>query len=252
MNSSVNKFFPLVLALHFAVGTLAQANESTVAVQANKPAHIDVSIKETTKRKLMTKLSTLNFFSANFSQQVFTESGELIEESTGTLALSKPNLANWQVLTPDELSIVADGDNVWFYNPWIEQVSIYSLSAAIAHTPILLLTSNDEALWQQYTVSEIPAQSGEQPRVQGVVEGKVEESNETFLISANDINSQIKTLTLVFNTQAQGGQLSQFSFLDTTGQLSRITLTAFNDKQAPNPALFSFIAPEGTQVDDQR
>jgi outer membrane lipoprotein carrier protein len=185
------------------------------------------------KSILMAKLYQLNFFTAHFSQQVLSESGDIIEESTGKLAISKPNLANWQVLTPDELSIVSDGANVWFYNPWIEQVSVYALSAAIARTPILLLTSKDETLWQQYKVVQEDSQ-GEQ---------------ESFVISAIDANSQIKSLTLVFNEDAQ---LSQFSFLDATGQLSHVTLSQFNDQHAPKQDLFHFVVPQDTQIDDQR
>lgn len=190
------------------------------------------------KAVLMSKLSSLNFFTADFSQQVVSESGELIEESTGNLAISKPNLANWQVITPDELSIVSDGENVWFYNPWIEQVSIYSLSAAIARTPILLLTSKDESLWQQYSVAENF--------------DTVKDDSESFTITAIDKNSQIRSLTLIFNSKDNGGELRQFSFLDATGQLSHVALNNFNAKQAPNANLFNFEVPEGVQIDDQR
>jgi len=190
------------------------------------------------KALLMNKLSSLDFFSADFTQQVVSESGELIEESTGKLAISKPNLANWQVISPDELSIVSDGENVWFYNPWIEQVSIYSLSAAIARTPILLLTSKDETLWQQYSVAQNL--------------NAAKDNSESFTITANDKNSQIKSLTLIFNSKDNGGELSQFSFLDATGQLSHVTLTKFDDKQAPNSDLFNFDVPNGVQIDDQR
>ena len=190
-------------------------NLPSIALAQSSP--IEDNANCDSKSILMKKLNQLNFFTANFSQQVLSESGEVIEESTGKLAISKPNLANWQVLTPDELSIVSDGASVWFYNPWIEQVSVYALSAAIARTPILLLTSKDEALWQQYNVEQKGCQ-GEQ---------------ESFIISAIDTNSQIKSLTLVFKKMEHGSQLSQFSFLDATGQLSHIKLSEFNDQQAP-------------------
>ncbi|MDP7592337.1 MAG: outer membrane lipoprotein chaperone LolA [Litorilituus sp.] len=187
---------------------------------------------------LMKKLSDLNFFSADFTQQVVNESGDIIEQSTGKLAISKPNLAHWQVLSPDELSIVSDGEDVWFYNPWIEQVSIYSLSAAIARTPILLLTSKDENLWQQYNVAKNS--------------NSAQHNSESYTISAKDKHSQIKSLTLIFNNQVNGGQLSQFSFLDATGQLSHVTLKKFDDKQKPQADFFRFDVPDDVQIDDQR
>lgn len=233
----------ITLALSISSSNLsAQVNDlsSVELVQATQPTQVVKNTNSASKNLLMAKLSHLDFFTANFSQQVLSESGEVIEESTGKLAISKPNLANWQVLTPDELSIVSDGSSVWFYNPWIEQVSVYALSAAIARTPILLLTSKDETLWQQYHVEQKGSTEQDMPQ--------------TFIISAIDNNSQIKSLTLIFKAKKAGGegQLSEFSFLDATGQLSRIRLSAFNDQQAPAPALFHFETPQGTQIDDQR
>lgn len=189
---------------------------------------------ESSKSLLRSKLASLNFFTANFTQEVVSESGELLEKSSGNLAISKPNLANWHTQEPDELTIVSDGTDVWFYNPWIEQVSVYSLSAAIASTPILLLTSKDEMLWQQYSVSQ---------------------SNTSFVISAKDPNSQIKNLTLEFAADAHDNQksnLSQFSFLDATGQVSNIKLASFDTVTVPDQSLFNFTIPENVQLDDQR
>ena len=203
-------------------------DKSPQASQASPQVLIDA------KSVLMAKLAVLNHFSANFSQKVLSESGEMLEQSSGKLAIRKPNLANWHTLEPDELAIVSDGQDVWFYNPWIEQVSVYALSAAIAKTPILLLTSKDESLWQEYEVTKL-----------------ANTKNDSFVISAIDLNSQIKSLTLVFDHE-NDGQLTQFSFLDATGQLSNISLSDFDAKHQPNPSLFDFVIPDGVQMDDQR
>ena len=209
--------------------TLADTHDkSPKTSQASTQVLIDA------KSVLMAKLADLNYFSANFSQEVLSDKGEMLEQSSGKLAISKPNLANWHTLEPDELAIVSDGQDVWFYNPWIEQVSVYALSAAIAKTPILLLTSKDEALWQEYEVTKL-----------------ANTPNESFVISAKDLNSQIKSLTLVFNHENEG-QLTQFSFLDATGQLSNITLSNFNAQHKPKASLFDFVLPAGVQIDDQR
>ncbi|MBL0710970.1 MAG: outer membrane lipoprotein chaperone LolA [Colwellia sp.] len=239
MSIQLKKSIPLAVALTLSANHFVQANELAIPTHASDKVSDKASEKKSDyKRILMTKLSKLKFFTAHFSQQVLDETGEVIEESTGDIAISKPNLAYWQVLTPDELTIVSDGNNVWFYNPWIEQVSVYSLSAAISHTPILLLTSKDESLWQQYNVTQ-----QEQSNVK---------NQESFIINAIDTNSQVRSLTLTFKASSQGGQLTEFSFLDATGQLSHIKLTDFNDQQPPNTDLFNFVIPEDTQLDDQR
>lgn len=226
----------LVIALSFITGSITSVMAES---QVNSPITLEVS-----KKLLRSKLAGLNFFSANFNQEVVSEAGELLEQSSGKLAISKPNLANWHTLEPDELAIVSDGSDVWFYNPWIEQVSVYSLSAAIAKTPILLLTSQDESLWQQYTVNQ-----------ENTSHTKASLQSERFVISAKDPNSQIKSLTIVFSSNAQQikvSELSHFSFLDATGQVSHIELSNFDAQKQPESSLFNFMVPEGVQIDDQR
>lgn len=197
------------------------------------------------KSILSSKLENLDYFSAKFEQTVVSDYGEIIEKSSGKLAISKPNLANWHTLEPDELEIVSDGTDVWFYNPWIEQVSIYSLTAAIAKTPILLLTSKDKTLWEQYSVDKVNTDFQD-------LTLKKEDETESFVITSKDANSQIKSLTLIFDSNTENNNLKQFSFLDATGQLSHVKLTDFNKTIMPNLSLFNFIVPEGVQIDDQR
>jgi outer membrane lipoprotein carrier protein len=231
----MNKMFFVNSAL--VIGLSVVTSSLTPVMAESKisfPAKVELS-----KKLLRTKLAHLYYFSANFTQKVVSEAGELLEQSSGSLAISRPNLANWHTVEPDELAIVSDGRDVWFYNPWIEQVSVYSLSAAIAKTPILLLTSKDEVLWQQYTVSQEHV----------INQDKVNQQVERFVISAKDTNSQIKSLTLVFSAQ---DELDQFSFLDATGQVSHIKLSNFDAQNAPDSSLFTFMVPEDIQIDDQR
>jgi outer membrane lipoprotein carrier protein len=244
----INKYVkPLAFTMTSALMTISptvinfvQADELKITPNNTQPVEV---VPVTAKSILMAKLANVDHFSANFNQEVLSESGEMLEQSSGELAISKPNLASWYTIEPDELKIVSDGQDVWFYNPWIEQVSVYSLSAAIAKTPILLLTSKDEALWQQYNVTQkVAAETSEIAEI----------SSTSFVISAKDVNSQIKSLTLVFEPNEKGGQLKQFSFLDATGQLSHIKLSDFNAQNIPAKTLFSFVLPDGVQVDDQR
>lgn len=248
MNIKYVKPFALAIAFNLSMSNVAQASELAVTLgDASSTTQQSTTEKATTEKTseaksiLMAKLANLNYFSANFNQIVLSESGEILEQSSGKLAISKPNLANWHTIEPDELAIVSDGQDVWFYNPWIEQVSVYSLSAAIAKTPILLLTSKDETLWQQYTVTK-----------GNITKESVTKNSESFVISAKDVNSQIKSLTLIFDSSKENGKLKQFSFLDATGQLSHIKLTDFDDQSVPEASLFNFVVPEDVQIDDQR
>lgn len=234
-------FRPLVLT---SVLVPVLALSSTVAYAAQTPAEpitattALVSPSSEAKEHLMAKLSKLAFFSAEFSQNILDAQGEILQQGSGTIAISKPNLVNWKTITPDETLIVSDGNTLWFYDPFIEQASAYSLAKSIHNTPILLLTSDEPQLWQQYTVIE----------QQGVVEKGLR-----FVVMPKDANSQIKKLTLTFtDTENNDVQLSEFSFQDATGQISQINLGKFNSKTKPAETLFNFSLPEGVRLEDKR
>ncbi len=190
------------------------------------------------KGHLMTTLAKLAFFSADFSQKILDGQGQVLQEGSGTLAIRKPNLVNWKTITPDETLIISDGNTLWFYDPFIEQASAYSLAKSIHNTPILLLTSDEPTLWQQYNV----------------IEQSVDVDNGLrFVVMPKDASSQIKKLTLSFTeTKTNDIELSEFSFQDATGQVSQIILGQFNAKNKPDAALFTFSLPEGVRLEDKR
>jgi len=220
-------------------------NDFSADVLINKaPARVGQAI--TVKEQLMTKLSKLAFFSANFNQQIISENGELLQQGGGNLAISKPNLVNWRTTSPDETLIVSDGNTLWFYDPFIEQASAYSLAKSIHNTPILLLTSDAPQLWQQYHVTQDSDEVLQANSQQG----------QRFIITPIDKNSQIKRLTLRFNTADVSGdndvQLSEFSFQDASGQVSKISLSDFNSSTEPSSDLFKFTLPQGVRLEDKR
>ncbi|MBA6342651.1 outer membrane lipoprotein chaperone LolA [Colwellia sp. MB02u-10] len=206
------------------------ANNAFNMTTSNVMTHTAEKKVDESKRELMAILAKIEFFSAEFNQQIFDEAGNKLQQGSGLLAVSKPNLVNWQTIMPDESLIVSDGKNLWFYDPFVEQVSVYTLESAIANTPILLITSNDEQLWQDYSVKQL--------------------TDNRYLISANNENSRVKSLELSFVQKLNHLELAAFNILDATGQLSVITL--IHQDKAPKASLFKFSVPEGVYLDDQR
>jgi outer membrane lipoprotein carrier protein len=205
-----------------------------VKAEANAPSHDATLVQpgtqtlSTAKKALMKKLANLIAFKANFEQQIFNEEGQLLQTNQGNLAVSKPNLLYWHIKTPDESLIVSDGKTLWFYDPFIEQVSLYAIDKAINNTPVLLLVSPEPNIWQNYHVKQL--------------------SENHFSIMSKDENSQVKSLTLVFTEN----RLTNFEILDATGQISRITLTHTKELTADDKHLFQFTPAQGVEIDDQR
>lgn len=201
--------------------------ESTVDTLSNSISESTAHSSEI-KADLMAKLSQIQYISAEFTQVVVSDLGETLQEAKGTITISKPDLINWHTTEPDETLIVSNGKNLWFYDPFIEQVSLYSFDKSIANTPVLLLTSEDPSLWNNFKVTQ--------------------EEVGKYLIKSLAVDSQIKSLTLTFEKE----RLSQLSILDSTGQLSHIRLLNIDFTTKPDDSLFDFIVPEGVMLDDQR
>jgi len=216
--------------------SVARQSSDTAGELTSEVTKFNTQNPSIAKKKLKTLLNEISFFSADFSQKVVDEEANVIQQGQGHLVVSKPNLFRWQTNEPEETLIVSDGKTLWSFDPFIDQASAYTIDASIANTPILLLSSNDEKLWENYSVTQA--------------------NPDTFLIHANDNNSRIKTLELNFNTQEKTQnsklKLSGFSLLDSTGQLSVFKLTDFDRDTRPESALFNFILPEGVDLDDQR
>lgn len=230
MNFSLKKIVVISLctaALSTNISFSAFALQTNQPIEPVKLLSSNISVAKTA---LMEKLATIKYFSADFSQQILDADGNELKNASGTLAVKKPNLVHWNTAEPDESLIVSDGDTLWYLDPFVEQVSAFHLDKALMNTPILLLTSNEPELWRHYSVSSM--------------------NENTFLIHANDTNSQVKTLELRFKENFN--ELDSFTILDATGQLSIFKLSKLEQKVSPDSALFNFIIPEGIELDDQR
>jgi len=236
-----NNFKPLLLiatlSASFSLYALQQEVESKAELSNEHSAELSQEKADNdkvelglAKQILMARLAKFDHFSADFSQQVIDEEKNLLQQGAGKLAVQKPNLVYWQTEQPEESLIVSDGKTLWVFNPFIEQATAYPVDASVANTPILLLTSTDETLWQQYSISQ--------------------QGDDDYLIHANDENARVKTLELNFITDS--AKLQSFSILDSTGQLSVFKLQNVSLIDEIAASKFTFVVPEGVYLDDQR
>jgi outer membrane lipoprotein carrier protein len=87
----------------------------------------------------------LNTLRATFTQNVKDARGKAVDQSTGTLVVSRPGKFRWEV-QPKAGSgaagqlLVADGRNVWFLDRDLEQVTVKPMDTALSSTPAMLLS----------------------------------------------------------------------------------------------------------------
>lgn len=185
------------------------------------------SVFATPKETLSERLALTDGFSAKFEQQVISPDGDVVMEGNGVVDIARPSLFRWETLAPDENLLVSDGQSLWYYSPFIEQVTIYNQEQATEQTPFVLLTRNRASDWDAYQVEE----KGD---VFTLMPTAVDSNQGQFQITI-DTHGVVKG----FNVIEQDGQRSQFTFADVK-------------QQKPQASRFKFDVPDGVEVDDQR
>ena len=107
-------------------------------------------------RGFFSEVQTLH---AAFHQSVLTEGLQSIDESDGELWLSRPGRFRWEYGDPLEQVVVADGQQVWVYDPGLEQAVVRNQDEMLGDTPAGLLAGNaDPSL--SYLVEVLGNQEG--------------------------------------------------------------------------------------------
>ncbi|WP_417664129.1 outer membrane lipoprotein chaperone LolA [Pseudidiomarina donghaiensis] len=190
-----------------------------------------VGATEADRQALLKRLHNLTTLSADFSQQVTDINGELVQQLHGNMALSRPNLLHWQTDAPDETVMIADGQNLWYYNPFVEQVTVYDQTNAVSQSPLLLLLDGESGAWHQYDVK---------------AEGN------SFALQPKPNAESLQSLQLVFAENGADAAITRIILDDGQGQISTINLENVVLNQALSESLFQFELPDGVDVDDQR
>lgn len=185
------------------------------------------SVMAAPKDELSQRLQMNDGFSADFSQQLISPEGDIVMEGQGNVEIARPSLFRWTTTAPDENVLVSDGKSLWYYSPFIEQVSIYWQEQATEQTPFVLLTRNRASDWDNYAV---------------------EQQGNTFTLTPTAADSNQGQFKLNIDLQ---GKVAGFSVIEQDGQQSTFT---FNNVKLRKPSedRFTFVIPQGVEVDDQR
>lgn len=172
-------------------------------------------------------LQGLEGLQAQFTQTLTDRAGKVTDESTGTLAIKRPNRFRWDYRQPHEQTIVADGKRVWLYDADLEQVTVRALDNTLSATPAMLL-SGEGKLDDNF----IATQNSQEQGVQWV---RLEPKR-------ND--TDFKWVRLGF----AGADLKFMQLADKLGQTTTLTFSGFERNPPLDPARFVFDVPPGADV----
>lgn len=206
---SLKNLFPWLLL----ISTLAVSVFSGIANASNT-------------EQLRQQLAQIKTLAGQFEQKIY-EQDEQVEVLFGEFALARPNKLYWAVNEPDESVLIADGETIWYYNPFIEQVSLFSQADLTTANPLLVLLENDRL--DDFSIHYLTAENGQ----------------EHWLVRSADGQE----LSLIFT---QTKQLLAMALEDGYGQRSYVTFKQLKTNQMIPAERFLFIVPEGVELDDQR
>ena len=179
------------------------------------------------KQQLKVKLAMLATYQANFTQTVVDIENTLLQQATGRIVLQQPNNLYWELFEPNESVLLADGDNIWNVDPFLEQVQVFASDTTLENNPLILLTNPDSSKWQEFEVSQ---------------------SDSQFIITPRELNGGIESLRLVFN----GDILVELESQDGQQQKSLLLFSEIKQNNALPVDTFTFVMPDGYELDDQR
>ncbi|MGH1537860.1 MAG: outer membrane lipoprotein chaperone LolA [Gammaproteobacteria bacterium] len=103
--------------------------------------------------------SEVDSFKGQFIQTVYDEDNEIIQESSGDVALNKPGRFRWQYTKPYPQLILADGEYLWIYDEDLLQASAKPIDSALGNAPIMLLT-NVRPLTDDFEIKDADLKDG--------------------------------------------------------------------------------------------
>lgn len=177
--------------------------------------------------ELQSRLEKVSQYSADFDQTVRSSKGKQVQSGKGKFQVKRPNLFRMDTKSPQENVIVSDGANLWFYDPFVSQVTVNTVQNAVNNTPFVLLTSNNKSHWDQYDVTQ---------------------SADTFVLKPKSKKSNLKQFDVRIDAN---GLLKGFSTIERDGQSNLYVLRNITTSGV-SADLFKFNVPKGVEVDDQR
>ncbi len=190
-------------------------------------AVFSMSVMASPKDELNKRLSKTDGFSASFSQKVVSPDNDIIMEGEGQAEVARPGLFRWITTMPDEDILVSDGETVWYYSPFVEQVTIYWQKQATEQTPFVLLTRNRASDWDNYLVSQ---------------------QEDSFTLTPTAIDSNQGQFQIDVNSK---GIIKGFVVIEQDGQRGEFLFDNYRST-VPAKEKFTFLIPDGVEVDDQR
>lgn len=167
---------------------------------------------------------------ANFVQRVYDDTKTLQELSSGVLSIKMPKQFRLEYKKPFVQLYLADGKQLWFYDPDLEQVTVRKQGSVLAQTPAMIL-SDPQSLDKHYVIEKQPTQ-------EGVI---------WFKLTPKTKDTQFEAIHLAFKNK----KIVQMELFDSFARMTQLRFTELKTNPKLPAKTFSFTPPEGVDVIQQ-
>lgn len=172
-------------------------------------------------------LGSLQGLQADFKQTLTDSKGQVTEQSSGTLAIRRPNRFRWDYREPHEQLIVADGKRIWLYDNDLEQVTVRRLDESLSGTPAMLL-GGEGNLADNFNVTKTTQDAAAQ----------------WVMMEPKRNDTDFKWVRLGFAAEA----LKFMQLADKLGQITTLEFSKLEKNPPLDPSRFTFTIPPGADV----
>ncbi len=172
-------------------------------------------------------LKSTRTLKADFSQMLIGKNGRQPQQSSGTVAVSRPGKLRWAIEKPYPQLIVGDGEKIWIHDPELQQVTVRKAGQAIGGSPAALLAGSND-LERNFTLKEA-----------GDADGLV-----WVEAIPKSGDSGFESVRLGF----AGNDLKAMELHDSFGQTTLIRFSRLERNPTLPAGTFKFTPPAGTDV----
>lgn len=210
-----------------AAGCVTGAVLLLVSLSWNALAAAAAGDAQAGRQRVESFLQGLEGLQAQFKQVLTDRNGQTLDQSSGTLAIRRPDRFRWDYREPYQQVIVADGSRIWLYDSDLEQVTVRKLDDTLSATPAMLLSGKGN-LEDNFNVTQV-AQDGALQWVR---------------MEPKRGDTDFKWVRLGFD----GATLKYMQLADKLGQTTQLEFTQLERNPPLDPSRFSFTVPPGADV----
>lgn len=204
----------------------------------NATEEVSVNVN-TVKQELKDIIFKQKAYFANFNQVITNNDKKILQELEGELRLLRPNYMSMKVTSPDETELLSDGKDIYSFDAMLEQVTIYSYDDSNFSSPIMLLVSEKEQIWNKYNFVKLSKDELENE--------KLDSNSMVYSVNSKDNSGLINSMKLYFTND----WISKVQIVEKDGKTNTYSFKNINTNEVKMED-FKFDIPEGVTVDDQR